>query len=148
VTVIAGDSLAVGMSSVWGSEHEFTGRVGARSAEVLPDLLELLARVDPAVVVVSLGTNDAPDPVTATETVRAVLAATDAPVVWTTVHRSAAYAPVNEALRALDRRSAQLRVADWDRVVSSRPELLARDGVHPVSGAGYQVMVDTVREAL
>jgi lysophospholipase L1-like esterase len=141
--LVVGDSLAVGLEPYLG------GMLGdrsvlwdARSGRTTPQgLFALRAAVrtsSPATVVVSLGTNDGPDPARFRSRIDRVLAAVPrgACVVWSTVIRAPRKGPyhaLNHVLRKESRGRADLVLVDWARAVATGRVTLP-DGVHPDAG--------------
>ena len=139
--LVNGDSLAVGtqpyigaalpgwrvLHSVAISRHAYEG----------PGVLRAYGRRLPAVIHVSLGTND--DPRQASGFLSAIHAVMDAVgrrrcVVWANIVRppvaGASYRGYNRVLGHEARRRRNLRVVDWARLVREHPGWLAGDGVH------------------
>jgi lysophospholipase L1-like esterase len=142
---VVGDSLAVGMRPGLEDalpENDLTwdvkGGIGTPTG-----LRWLRARLEvstPQALIVSLGTNDGPDPRRFASRIRRVLAAVPrACVVWSTVirpHRKGPYHQLNRVLRAEARRNHRLVLVDWERAVREGRVALP-DTVHP-DPAGYR----------
>jgi lysophospholipase L1-like esterase len=138
--VVVGDSLAVGTEPFLGGLLRYRALTwDARSGRTTPEGLRALrgavARVHPQTVVISLGTNDGPDPVRFADRIRRALAAIppQACVVWATIYRpprKGPYFALNRVLRATQRRDRRLVLVDWDRVVA-RGMVRLPDGLHP-----------------
>lgn len=143
--LVVGDSLAVGTEPYLGAMLE--GRQmtwGAQSGRTTPQGLQTLRadlrQLTPQTVIVSLGTNDGPDPQRFADRLRRVMRAVpaDACVVWTTVNRpprKGPYAGLNRVLRRAARSDPRLVLVDWDRAVAEGKVRLP-DGLHP-DAAGY-----------
>jgi lysophospholipase L1-like esterase len=144
--LVVGDSLAVGMRPYLGRllpgrEIIWDARSGRTTPQGLERLRLQLRHVIPRTVVVSLGTNDGPDPRRFSHRVRQALKAIPAGacVVWAALFRPARKGPyhaLNRVLRAETRRDARLVIVDWDRAVAQRRVVLP-DGLHP-DAAGYR----------
>jgi lysophospholipase L1-like esterase len=144
--LVVGDSLAVGL------EPSLTAMLGgppttwdARSGRTTPDglraLRAALRTVRPTTVVVSLGTNDGPDPARFADRIRRALAAIpqDACVVWSAIYRpprKGPYLALNRVLRAAPATHPRLVVVNWDRAVAAAKVTLP-DGLHP-DAAGFR----------
>ncbi len=141
--LVVGDSLAVGMRPHLApllADHEITWdvRSGRTTPQGLQRLRAQLRRVKPQVVVVSLGTNDGPDPRRfqdrLTRTLAAIPPATC--VIWATIFRPARKGPYRELNRVLRASTdARLRLLNWDLAVATKRVALP-DGLHP-DVAGY-----------
>lgn len=143
--LVVGDSLAVGTEPYLGAMlngQQLTW--GAQSGRTTPQGLQTLRadlrQVTPQTVIVSLGTNDGPDPQRFADRLHRVMGAVppDACVVWTTVNRpprKGPYAGLNRVLRRAARLDPRLVLVDWDRAVSQGKVRLP-DGLHP-DAAGY-----------
>lgn len=144
--LVVGDSLAVGMRPYLGAL--LPGRTitwDVRSGRTTPQGLQRLrARLDaaaPRLVLISLGTNDGPDPRRFTSRLRRALAAIpgDACVVWSSIlrpRRKSPYRALNAVLRAEARRDPRLHLVDWAGAVR-RGDVKLPDGLHP-DAAGYE----------
>jgi lysophospholipase L1-like esterase len=138
--LVVGDSLAVGMEPYLGSMIAHGDLVwDARSGRTTPDGLERLrahlSLMRPDVVIVSLGTNDGPDPARFMNRIhRALLAIpTTACVVWADINRPARKGPyfqLNLALHAIAATHRRLVLVSWDRAVLDHRVLLP-DHLHP-----------------
>jgi lysophospholipase L1-like esterase len=149
-----GDSLGVGTDRHLGRylpgwSVRLDSAVSARAADV-PAALRSFGDALPRVIVVSAGTNDDPGGVAGfARSVRETLALAGPSrcVVWATIvrppYRGVSYAALNDALAALDRRYATLRVLDWAAMARAHPGWFGRDGVHP-SSAGYRARASAV----
>lgn len=108
----------------------------------------------PEVLVISAGTNDDPRIVSAFwRSIREILrgAGRDRCVVWPTISRppaaGASYDGFNRALVQASRRSPNLVLVDWARMVRRHPGWLSRDGVH-VSAEGYRARAAAIATAV
>ena len=145
---LTGDSLSVGTSyylpQILGRGRVATdARVGRPLAEGLAVIRAQGQRL-PAVVVVSLGTNDDPRATGAFQSgIREVvrLAGPRRCVAWATVSRPAVagtdYAGFNRLLAAEARHNRRFQIVDWAGLVSRQPALLAPDRVHGRNGSAY-----------
>ncbi len=156
--VVAGDSLAVGMRPFlgamlptndvsWAAE---SGITTPRGLQKLRSALRLLPR-PPDQLVVSLGTNDGPDPVRFRARIRRVLSVVPPGtcVVWPDIvrpPRKGRYAALNRALRAEARSDLRLNVIDWSLAVRSGRVVLP-DHIHP-GPTGFRYRSAMVRTAL
>jgi lysophospholipase L1-like esterase len=154
--LVVGDSLAVGLHPsldrllrprrvVWDAVN------GRTTPQGMAALRSALRRVDPAVVVLSLGTNDGPDPERFASRIRRTLAAipADACVLWASVFRpprKGPYAGLNRVLRRHARRDPRLLLVDWRRAVA-RGAVALPDGLHP-DAAGFRHRSRMVAAAL
>jgi lysophospholipase L1-like esterase len=156
--LVLGDSLAVGLKpflgDLLGADVAWDAKDGRTTPQGLVALRTDLRVVEPAVVVVSLGTNDGPDPSRFTDRIDRALAAIGpyACVVWSDIHRPARkgpYAALNGALGLEAARVARLHLVAWDRAVTRRAVRLP-DGLHP-DAAGYayraRLIADAVRSS-
>lgn len=144
--VVVGDSLAVGMRRFLGGAFasrtvHYAVRSGITTPAGLTRLRSKLRTVVPATVVISLGTNDGPDPFRFASRIDRVLALVPAQscVIWHAIHRTprkGTFRPMNRVLRAAARRDPRLTVVGWDRSVD-RGTVVLPDGVHP-DAAGYR----------
>ncbi len=97
------------------------------------------------VVVVALGTNgyygngQLSDLVSSLQGHEIVLVAAHADRVWTT--------PNNDDARALAQTNKDVSFAEWDQAITSHPELLAADGIHPDADGG-QIYATCIEAAL
>jgi lysophospholipase L1-like esterase len=135
VTMI-GDSLNVGVephlaAALPGWTIVSNDRVGRTTPEGI-DELEAGRPALSAYVVVSLGTNDAPDGVTAFRSDVAHVLDIVGPsrcVIWATIWRDGADA-FNAVLRHAAVANRQLRLVEWAEMVQAHPDWLAGDGLH------------------
>ncbi|HYF28305.1 MAG TPA: SGNH/GDSL hydrolase family protein [Baekduia sp.] len=154
--LVVGDSLAVGMRPSLGAlldgrPSSWSVRSGITTPQGMRRLRSRLARVAPSVVVVSLGTNDGPDPARFRSRVRRALAAIPrtACVVWPDIFRPARkgrYAALNAVLRQEARRDRRLTVVGWLQAVRTGRVALP-DGLHP-DAAGFQTRSRLVAAAV
>jgi len=145
-TLVVGDSLAVGMrphlgALLPGRAIVWDVRSGRTTPQGLQRLRAQVSRAAPRLVLISLGTNDGPDPRRFTSRLRRALAAIpgDACVVWASIlrpRRKAPYGALNRVLRREARRDARLHLIDWAGAVR-RGDVALPDGLHP-DVAGYQ----------
>jgi lysophospholipase L1-like esterase len=155
--LVVGDSLAVGLEPfltplLGGPPTTWDARSGRTTPEGLLALRTALQTVHPTTVVVSLGTNDGPDPTRFADRIRRALAVIpdDACVVWSAIYRpprKGPYLALNRVLRAAPATHPRLVVVDWDRAVATDKVTLP-DGLHP-DAAGFryrsQMIADAVR---
>lgn len=144
--LVVGDSLAVGIRPYLGAllpaDHiTYDVKTGRTTPVGLTRLRDELKLVTPENVVISLGTNDGPDPSTFASRIRRVLAAvpTAACVYWADINRPArkgAYVALNHVLRSIAASDPRLVIVPWNREVASGRVTLP-DGLHP-DAAGYQ----------
>jgi lysophospholipase L1-like esterase len=154
--LVVGDSLAVGMEPflgpmLAGRQITWDARSGRTTPTGLMRLRLDLRRVRPQTVVVSLGTNDGPDPARFASRLRRLMAAvpTDACVFWPSINRpprKGPYQALNHVLRDEARRYPRLVVVDWNRAVVSRRVFLP-DGLHP-DPAGFRVRARMISAAI
>ena len=138
--LIVGDSLAVGLEPHLGAMLQSSAIVwDARSGRTTPQgLVRLRARlreVTPRTVVISLGTNDGPDPRRFADRISRVLQAIPATdcVVWLDINRpprKGRYEALNRVLYEAADRDPRLVVVHWDRAVR-RGNVALPDGLHP-----------------
>lgn len=144
-TIVVGDSLAVGTRPylqplvpesplIWDAVSGRTTPQGMRA------LRATLRRVEPAAVVVSLGSNDGPSGARFADRIRRTLREipADACVVWPTIvrpPRKGDATALNRALRDAARRDARVTLVDWIGAVR-RGRVVLPDGLHP-DQAGY-----------
>lgn len=154
--LIIGDSLAIGTmpfldemltdrNLTWDTVNGRTTPQGMRALRLA------LRESEPQAVVVSLGTNDGPDPRRFTSRLRRMLRdlAPDTCVIWTAVvrpPRKGRYGALNRALRAEARRDHRLIVINWDRAVK-RGTVVLRDGLH-ADAAGYRYRSFKIAQAV
>ena len=154
--LIVGDSLAVGTMPYLDAmltDHDVTwdavnGRTTPQGIEALRvDLRE----VQPQAVVVSLGTNDGPDPRRFTRRLRRMLGdlSPTTCVIWTAIvrpPRKGPYRELNRALRAEAERDHRLVVINWDHAVK-RGTVILRDGLHATAD-GYRYRSFKIAQAV
>jgi lysophospholipase L1-like esterase len=144
--LVVGDSLAVGMRPYLGamlgpSEVVWDARSGRTTPEGLVRLRARLREVTPQTVVISLGTNDGPDPRRFADRIRRALAAIPASacVVWADINRpprKGRYRALNRVLEQAADRDPRLVLVHWDRAVLHGRVALP-DGLHP-DPAGFR----------
>lgn len=145
-TLVVGDSLAVGMRPYLGAllpgrAITWDVRSGRTTPQGLQRLRAQLREADPRLVLISLGTNDGPDPRRFTSRLRRALAAIpgDACVVWSSIlrpRRKTPYRALNAVLRREARRDPRLHLIDWAGAVR-RGDVRLPDGLHP-DEAGFE----------
>jgi lysophospholipase L1-like esterase len=118
-----------------GRDVSWSARNGITTPEGLVALRSALPRVRPQVVVLSLGSNDGPDPRRFADRLRRALAAVPAGacVVWPSIvrpPRKGPYRALNRVLRGAARRDRRLVVVGWDWAVA-RGDARLPDGLHP-----------------
>lgn len=138
--LVVGDSLAVGMRPflipmLGGREVAWNARTGRTTPQGLQVLRATLPQVTPTTVVVSLGTNDGPDPGRFADRIRRVLRALPprACVIWPTIirpPRKGPYAALDRVLREQAGRDPRFVAPGWDYAVL-RGNVRLPDGVHP-----------------
>jgi lysophospholipase L1-like esterase len=137
VTMI-GDSLNVGVephltTALPGWRIVSNDRVGRTTPEGIAELEAGRPALSPYVVV-SLGTNDAPDGVTAFRSDVAHVLDIVGPsrcVIWATIWRDGSPSDAfNEVLRDAAAANRQLRLVEWAEMVQGHPDWLAGDGLH------------------
>ena len=138
--LVVGDSLAVGMRPflipmLGDREVAWNARSGRTTPQGLQVLRATLAQVRPTTVVISLGTNDGPDPQRFADRIRRVLLALPPGtcVVWPAIIRAprkGPYAALDRVLREQARRDPRFVVPSWDYAVL-RGNVRLPDGVHP-----------------
>lgn len=154
--LILGDSLAVGTmpyldtmltdrTLTWDAVNGRTTPQGIHALRVD------LRAVQPQVVVVSLGTNDGPDPRRFTRRLRAMLdnLSPHTCVIWTAIvrpRRKGPYRALNHALRAEAARDRRLVVINWDHAVK-RGAVSLRDGLH-ADAEGYRYRSRKIADAV
>jgi hypothetical protein len=144
--LIVGDSLAVGtMPYLDGLLSDRTITWDAANGRTTPQgihaLRVALREVEPQAVVVSLGTNDGPDPRRFTRRLRLLLGdlSPRTCVIWTTIvrpRRKGPYRALNRVLRDEAARDDRLVVINWDHAVK-RGTVVLRDGLH-ADAEGYR----------
>jgi lysophospholipase L1-like esterase len=143
--LVVGDSLAVGMKPYLGqllgaSEVVWDARSGRTTPEGLVRLRARLREVTPQTVVISLGTNDGPDPARFADRIHRALAVIPASacVVWTDINRpprKGRYHALNRVLELAATQDPRMVLVHWDRAVLRRSVSLP-DGLHP-DAAGF-----------
>src|SRR4051794_1603087 len=153
--LVVGDSLAVGLrpalSGLLGEDVAVDAKSGRTTPQGLQALRSALKVVRPTTVIVSLGTNDGPDPTRFADRIDRVLAAIgpDACVVWTNIYRPARkgpYAALNGALGQEAARIKRLHLVGWDEAVERRAVTLP-DGLHP-DPAGFAYRAKLIARAV
>jgi lysophospholipase L1-like esterase len=144
--LVVGDSLAVGLEPHLGAMLQPSAVVwDARSGRTTPQgLVRLRARlreVAPRTVVISLGTNDGPDPRRFASRIHRALQAIPATdcVVWLDINRpprKGRYEALNRVLYEAAGTDRRLVVVHWDRAVRQGKVALP-DGLHP-DEAGFR----------
>ncbi|MEA2242815.1 MAG: GDSL-like Lipase/Acylhydrolase family [Solirubrobacteraceae bacterium] len=144
--LVVGDSLAVGtmpyLDMLLTDRNLTWDAVNGRTTPQGIHALRLdLRAVEPQAVVVSLGTNDGPDPLRFTRRLRLVLGdlSPHTCVIWTAIvrpPRKGPYRALNRALRAEAARDRRLVVINWDHAVK-RGTVNLHDGLH-ADAAGYR----------
>lgn len=155
-TVVVGDSLAVGTRPYLQPllpDRPLTWDVvsGRTTPQGMRALRSTLRWVEPAAVVVSLGSNDGPSGARFADRIRRTLRAIPATacIVWPTIVRPARKgdaAALNRALRRAAKRDARMRLIDWIGAVR-RGRVVLPDGLHP-DAAGYAERSRMVAAAL
>jgi lysophospholipase L1-like esterase len=138
--LVVGDSLAVGMRPYLGtmlgsSEVVWDARSGRTTPEGLVRLRARLREVTPQTVVISLGTNDGPDPQRFGERIQRALDAIPASacIVWADINRpprKGRYHGLNRVLEQAAADDPRMVLVHWDRAVLHRSVSLP-DGLHP-----------------
>jgi hypothetical protein len=158
--VLVGDSLAVGVRSLLPAAlPSWNVQVLARVGRPLAEGMSVVSGVDlspagrPAVLAISLFTNDDPTHTSALETaVRRTLALVGSRgcVIWATIARppvnGVSYRAANALLARLATDNARLRLVPWAERVAATPQLVGADGVHPTP-AGYQLRAQLYAQA-
>jgi lysophospholipase L1-like esterase len=144
--LVVGDSLAVGMKPYLGtvlgsSEVVWDARSGRTTPEGLVRLRARLHEITPQTVVISLGTNDGPDPARFASRIQRALDAIPAGacVVWADINRpprKGRYHGLNRVLEAAAEQDPRMVLVHWDRAVLHGSVSLP-DGLHP-DAAGFQ----------
>jgi lysophospholipase L1-like esterase len=144
--LVVGDSLAVGMEPYLGtlltpSALVWDARSGRTTPQGLVRLRARLREVVPQTVVVSLGTNDGPDPRRFASRVHRALQAIPATacVVWLDINRplrKGRYRALNRVLEEAAARDPRMVLVHWDRAVL-KGRVALPDGLHP-DAAGFQ----------
>lgn len=153
--LVVGDSLAVGLKPYLGGLLDEDVAWDAKSGRTTPQgllaLRSALKVVRPKTVVISLGTNDGPDPARFQDRIDRVLTAIgpDACVVWSDIYRPARKGPYVALNSVLDREAARvkrLHLVAWDRAVLRRAVTLP-DGLHP-DDAGFAYRAKLIARAV
>jgi lysophospholipase L1-like esterase len=154
--LILGDSLAVGTMPYLDAllaDVNLTWDVvnGRTTPGGLQALRQALREIEPQAVVVSLGTNDGPDPDRFRRRLRLMMRdlAPDTCVIWPTIvrpPRKGQYNGLNRALRAEASHDHRLIVLDWDGWVR-RGQIHLRDGLH-ADAPGYRYRSQKIAEAV
>jgi hypothetical protein len=153
--LVVGDSLAVGLKAtlpgLLGTDVAWDAKSGRTTPQGLVALRSSLRIVRPKVVIVSLGTNDGPDPRRFASRIDRALAAIgpNACVVWSDIYRPARkgpYAALNGVLTAEALKVKRLHLVAWDRAVSRRAVTLP-DGLHP-DPAGFAYRAELIAGAV
>jgi lysophospholipase L1-like esterase len=144
--LVVGDSLAVGLKPFLGvllapREVTWDAVSGRTTPQGMLALRAALRRLQPDVVVLSLGTNDGPDPRRFASRIQRTMHAIpqDACVVWSLIYRpprKGPYDALNHVLRLFAERDPRLFPVDWRRAVSTGAVALP-DGLHP-DPAGFR----------
>jgi lysophospholipase L1-like esterase len=155
-TIVVGDSLAVGTLPYLGPllpAHRLTWDVrnGRTTPQGMRALRAQLRVMQPGAVVVSLGTNDGPDPRRFADRMRRMLAAIPPSVcvIWPSIVRPARKGDatgLNRVLRRMAARDGRLTLIDWQGAVQ-RGAVRLPDGLHP-DVAGYQRRSEMIAAAL
>ena len=142
--LVLGDSLAVGIKPTFqalaGQSVAWDAKSGRTTPQGLIALRSALKTVQPQVVVISLGTNDGPDPARFRDRIDRVRAAigSKACVVWSLIYRpprKGPYLALNAVLRQEAAAHTRFHLVDWDRAVAQKAVKLP-DGLHP-DAAGF-----------
>lgn len=143
--LVIGDSLAIGTEPFLGRmlpDHVLTwdNANGRTTPGGMLALRLALRDVRPEAVVVSLGTNDGPDPRRFASRLQRTLRTLppETCVIWSTIvrpPRKGGYLALNAVLREEVRRDGRLTLVEWDRAVQSGTVVLP-DGLH-ADKAGY-----------
>jgi lysophospholipase L1-like esterase len=154
--LVIGDSLAVGTRPYLDgmlTDRNLTWDAvdGRTTPQGMHALRMALREIEPQVVVVSLGTNDGPDPARFTSRLRRLLHDVSARtcVVWAAVvrpPRKGRYGALNRALRAEAQRDHRLIVINWDRAVR-RGTVVLPDGLH-ADADGYRYRSFKIAQAV
>jgi lysophospholipase L1-like esterase len=153
--LVVGDSLAVGLKpylgDLLGEDVAWDAKSGRTTPQGLVALRSALQIVSPKVVVVSLGTNDGPDPARFASRIDRVLTAIgpSACVVWSDIYRPARKGPYAALNTVLDREAARVRrlhLVAWDAAVLRRAVSLP-DGLHP-DDAGFAYRAKLIATAV
>jgi lysophospholipase L1-like esterase len=153
--LVVGDSLAVGLKPFLaddlGEAVAWDAKSGRTTPEGLIALRAALQQVQPATVVLSLGTNDGSSPTRFDRRIHKALAAIPASacIVWATVYRPARKGPfpqLNRVLRTEAATDPRLTLVNWDWVVA-RGAVTLPDGLHPDS-AGFHLRSRLIADAI
>jgi lysophospholipase L1-like esterase len=153
--LVVGDSLAVGLKAtlpgLLGQDVAWDAKSGRTTPQGLSALRSSLKIVRPSVVIVSLGTNDGPDPRRFASRIDRALAAIgpNACVVWSDIYRPARkgpYAALNGVLGAEALKVRRLHLVAWNRAVARRAVALP-DGLHP-DAAGFAYRARLIAKAV
>jgi lysophospholipase L1-like esterase len=153
--LVVGDSLAVGLKTtlpgLLGEDVAWDAKSGRTTPQGLVALRSSLKIVRPKVVIVSLGTNDGPDPRRFASRIDRALAAIgrNACVVWSDIYRPARkgpYTALNGVLTAEALKVKRLHLVAWDRAVAHRAVTLP-DGLHP-DPAGFAYRAELIADAV
>jgi lysophospholipase L1-like esterase len=138
--LVVGDSLAVGMRPFLGAMLEpgevvWDARSGRTTPEGLVRLRARLREVTPQTVVISLGTNDGPDPARFAGRIQRALQAIpiSACIVWADINRpprKGGYHALNHVLEQAAAKDPRVVLVHWDRAVL-RGTVALPDGLHP-----------------
>lgn len=137
--LVVGDSLAVGLrpylGDLLGANVAWDAKSGRTTPQGLVALRSALRTVRPTTVIVSLGTNDGPDPTRFKSRIDRALRTIGAQacVVWTNIFRPARkgpYVALNGVLAQEAARVSRLHLVDWNGAVARRAVALP-DGLHP-----------------
>jgi lysophospholipase L1-like esterase len=138
--LVVGDSLAVGMRPFLGAMLEpgevvWDARSGRTTPEGLVRLRARLREVTPQTVVISLGTNDGPDPARFAGRIQRALQAIpiSACIVWADIDRpprKGGYHALNHVLEQAAAKDPRVVLVHWDRAVL-RGTVALPDGLHP-----------------
>src|SRR4051794_25601482 len=153
--LVVGDSLAVGLKpylgDLLGENPTWDAVSGRTTPQGMTALRGALRRIQPRTVIVSLGTNDGPDPERFRDRMRRTLAAMPQAqcVVWSALSRPPRKGPflaMNQVLREEAQRDHRLVIVAWDRVVA-RGQVTLPDGLHP-DPAGYRTRSRMIADAV
>ena len=154
--IVVGDSLAVGTEPYLDAllpdrTLVYDVRNGITTPQGMRLLRMALRTVTPRAVVISLGSNDGPDPRRFADRVRRTLALLppDACIVWPTIirpPRKGPYRGLNRVLNAVKRQDGRLVLVDWEHAVTGGAVFLP-DGLH-ADPEGYRVRGEMIADAL
>ena len=154
--LILGDSLAVGTMPYLGAmltDRHITWDAanGRTTPQGIHALRVALRELEPQSVVVSLGTNDGPDPRRFTRRLRLLLGdlSPSTCVIWTTIvrpPRKGPYEALNRVLRDEAAHDRRLVLINWDHAVK-RGTVVLRDGLH-ADAEGYRYRSLKVAQAV